>query len=100
MTLSQAFLQIYTFKVLSSSLLPDRKSAPQQRKAAADPYSGIGQSSQGAGGGGGGGRQFTTTEVEKWNKNIFPIFSMEKESVWRAFCAYGEYVEGVASAQS
>ena len=39
----------------------------------------------------GEGHQFTTTEVEEWNKNIFPIFidQNEKRSVWRAFCAYG-----------
>ena len=78
------------------SLTPDRKSAPQQRKTAGDPYSGIGQQSQG----GGGGRQFTTPEVEESNTNIFPIFRMEKESVWRAIWAYVVYVEGDRSAQS
>ena len=36
------------------------------------------------------GHQFTTIEEEEGNKNIFPIFSSKKESVWCAFCAYGQ----------
>ena len=74
MTSSQAFLQIYTFKVFLSVTWPQKRAVHNKEKPSLTLIPEAVYRRKGR-----GGRQFTTTEMEEWNKNIF------QSSAWKKF---------------